>query len=419
MVRAIVFLLLCLQLHLFLQVASAETSYTTAGLPREKPHGPGWGYANLSAWPRLCRTGKQQSPVSFSELKPHEVVYLKGAEPLIFSRGCTFAAEKTTLKILNEVNTISVRLVPLNDPRDEVPGPCTVLDPIAPDLPEYHLVSMHFHSPAEHVFPRAAPDAELHLVFAQAQPSKLGRLMVVAVQLLASDRTNTTSVAELRHILLDGPLPPKNAFTTCTLEKDLAVEGLLPRRRSFLAYTGSLTTPPCTEGVRFIVLTSPQLMPREALEMLNLALMRARSGNHDGNRRPTQPLNGRVVYRYVDRSHVHMSKGDMKDYFPYGFSDAGVWGSINLTTAATSDGVASSHLTAPGANNAYESRGKFHAWPRSLQQNEKTIIIAAALLLFLVAVILYCWRNIKFSAGVGENEVESLLRVPSGYGTNR
>ncbi|RNF26851.1 putative carbonic anhydrase-like protein [Trypanosoma conorhini] len=419
MLLAFVCLLLCLQVETFLRAVAAEASYTTAGLPRLTPQGPGWGYANQSAWPRLCQTGRQQSPVSFSELKPHEVVYLKDAGPLAFSRGCTFAAEKTTLKIANEVNTISVRLIPLADPRNELPSPCTLRDPTTPNSTEYHLASMHFHSPAEHVFPRAAPDAELHLVFTQTQTSKKTRLMVVAVQLIASDKVNTTAVAELRHILLAGPLPPKNAFTTCTLEEDLAIEGLLPRRRSFLAYTGSLTTPPCTEGVRFVVLTSPQLISREALKRLTQAFMQARPGNHDGNRRATQPLNGRIVYRYFDRNHLNMSKskGEMKDYYPYTSSEADVWGDGKLKKTAPSDALASSDFADAEANK-HASRGKVHAWPHPLQRHEVIWLISAAVILFLVTAILYRCRNSKDGAGVGRNEVESLLRETSGYGTN-
>ncbi|EAN92997.1 putative carbonic anhydrase-like protein [Trypanosoma cruzi] len=307
MIKAVILSLLCLHVHALMSTVSAENGYTTAGLPREKPQGPQWGYTNLTAWPKLCQTGKRQSPVSFSELQPNEVVHRKDMGPLVFSRGCNFAAEKTSLKIENEVNTISVRFIPLDDPTNKIPSLCTVRDPTDRDSPEYHFVSMHFHSPAEHVLPCANPDAELHLVFAHTQQSRQPHLMVVVVQLVASDKINSTSVAALKHILLDGSLPPKRAVTTCTLTENMTIAGFLPQSGSYFAYNGSLTTPPCTEGVLFVVLTSPQIISKTALERLVEAFQRSRPGNHNGNHRPTQPLNGRVVYHFVDMQHMNYS----------------------------------------------------------------------------------------------------------------
>ncbi|EKF38532.1 carbonic anhydrase-like protein, putative [Trypanosoma cruzi marinkellei] len=417
MIKAVIFLLLCLQIHVFMSPASAENTYTTAGLPREKPQGPQWGYTNLTAWPTLCQTGKQQSPVSFSELQPHEVVHRKDMGPIVFSRACKFAAEKTSLKIENEVNTISVRLIPLDDPSNKNPSLCTVRDPTDPDSPEYHFVSMHFHSPAEHVLPCSNPDAELHIVFAHTQQSRQPHLMVVVVQLVASDKINSTSVAALKHILLDGSLPPKRAVTTCTLTEDMTIAGFLPQSGSYFAYNGSLTTPPCTEGVLFVVLTSPQIISKTELERLVEAFQRARPGNHNGNHRPTQPLNGRVVYHFVDMHHMNgsMCMGNMENCHKNNSQMGGMSVeemSMKQRSANESSGAQLSGLTSE-ENATDASSAKANKWPHKFNSRERLFLIAAALSLLLVTFILYRWRN----SGAKETEAESLFRSHEGYGT--
>ena len=67
----------------------------------------------------------------------------------------------------------------------------------------------------------------------------------------------------------------------------LDVDALLPKGRSALRYTGSLTTPPCSEGVRWLVLTEPAELSAEQIA--------AFTALYDDNNRPTQPLHGRSL----------------------------------------------------------------------------------------------------------------------------
>jgi carbonic anhydrase len=65
------------------------------------------------------------------------------------------------------------------------------------------------------------------------------------------------------------------------------VDALLPSARATYRYDGSLTTPPCSEGVKWLVLTTPiELSPEQIGAFTRLI---------SGNNRPVQPLNGRAV----------------------------------------------------------------------------------------------------------------------------
>jgi carbonic anhydrase len=71
------------------------------------------------------------------------------------------------------------------------------------------------------------------------------------------------------------------------VEAWIDADEFLPLSRSAYYYTGSLTTPPCTEGVRWVVLRNPISIDQQQLEQYRAVLGR--------NDRPTQPLNGRLV----------------------------------------------------------------------------------------------------------------------------
>lgn len=68
---------------------------------------------------------------------------------------------------------------------------------------------------------------------------------------------------------------------------DLAPNALLPRERQYFRYNGSLTTPPCTEGVRWYVMQSHLTSSAAQIEQLNQMM--------GDNNRPLQPLNARIV----------------------------------------------------------------------------------------------------------------------------
>ena len=89
---------------------------------------------------------------------------------------------------------------------------------------------------------------------------------------------------------LPAPATPAGTHAGKPLQVDIAA--VLPKDHKAYVYSGSLTTPPCTEGVRWIVLTQP-------IEMSNAQIQAFKKIFHD-NHRPLQKSNGREVDRESD-----------------------------------------------------------------------------------------------------------------------
>lgn len=137
---------------------------------------------------------------------------------------------------------------------------------------EYELQQLHAHTPSEHTINGRAADGELHLVHA----AKNGDLLVVAILVNAGAPS-----AALEPFVSVG----ETAVDTAEARVDLAA--LLPTAPEAYQYQGSLTTPPCSEPVTWIVLSEPGVASIDQLNTLAHA--------HGHNARPTQPLNDRQV----------------------------------------------------------------------------------------------------------------------------
>jgi len=144
------------------------------------------------------------------------------------------------------------------------------------DSRKYELQQFHFHHPAEEevngrTFPLVA-----HLV----HKSTDGALAVVAV--LLSDGSENAFIDEVWKYL-----PPEQGREMAPEGVSLDVSRLLPAEREYYTFAGSLTTPPCTEGVTWFVLkTAAQVSARQVA---------AFAKRYPHNARPVQPLNGRTV----------------------------------------------------------------------------------------------------------------------------
>jgi carbonic anhydrase len=138
----------------------------------------------------------------------------------------------------------------------------------------YSLAQFHFHEPSEHLKNSTPSSMEMHMVFANAD-----KLLVVG-RLVNEGSFNST----LGPIFSDLPQTINDENTV----NDFNLNSLLPNSMETFRYTGSLTTPPFTEGVQWITFNEP-------LEMSSSQIQAFEHLFPEGNAREVQPLNGRIV----------------------------------------------------------------------------------------------------------------------------
>jgi carbonic anhydrase len=206
-----------------------------------------WG--QLESGFALCGLGKTQSPIDIRKATKSSLA------PLQF--GYTAAGAE----IVNNGHTIQVNLSDA--------GALTL------DGTAYKLVQFHFHTPSEEKFRGKAYPMVAHLV----HKSDEGKLAVIAV-MLKQGKAN----AALKPVF-DGM--PKSHGDKQALEAKLDANQLLPADHGYYKFMGSLTTPPCSEEVRWQVLKTPvEVSKAQIAAFRNL---------YKHNARPVQPLNGRKI----------------------------------------------------------------------------------------------------------------------------
>jgi carbonic anhydrase len=140
---------------------------------------------------------------------------------------------------------------------------------------KYELIQFHFHHPSESAIGGKHFDMELHLVHKDAE----GHLAVVAV-VLADGKANP-----LIQMVWDNVPAVKQEVKSVVAMLD--PKQLLPPAQGYYSFAGSLTTPPCTEGVKWLVMKSP--LDISARQEQTFGAL------YPNNARPTQPWNGRKV----------------------------------------------------------------------------------------------------------------------------
>jgi carbonic anhydrase len=150
----------------------------------------------------------------------------------------------------------------------------------------YKLLQFHFHAPSEHTMNGTQYDAEVHLV----HQNILGQLAVVGV-LLSQSATAPSSIFD--EIVMTAP----TTVGTGSMDgMSINASDLLPEDMSYFAYAGSLTTPPCTEGVRWFVMQTPVTVSASVIQRLHMLASEFPGYNgYPNNNRPVTPLNGRTV----------------------------------------------------------------------------------------------------------------------------
>jgi carbonic anhydrase len=260
-------------------VGAALFALALAGCGGGDDSPPAWSHdtedASLgpSAWGEIdesfeqCLTGTGQSPVDIAATVTADLPPLE------------FDYTATPLVVENTGHVI------------EVPMPESSGHTLAIDDDEYRLVQYHFHAPSEHTLDGESYDVEAHLVHENDE----GQLAVVGVFL---------DVSEVPSELVDSILgnAPEESGEEVEVEEErsplelLPVEGDSVEVPRYYTYPGSLTTPGCSEGVRWIVLKDTLGVSSAATDRLHELI--AGFPGYDGyenNNRPTQPLNERTI----------------------------------------------------------------------------------------------------------------------------
>jgi carbonic anhydrase len=142
----------------------------------------------------------------------------------------------------------------------------------------YSLLQIHFHSPSEHTISGKHYPIEAH--FVHKDPT--GQLAVLGVMFKEGAENPALS-----HVLAH--IPSDKSKTNKTLVK-INPSQFLPTILTYYNYKGSLTTPPCSEGVNWNIFNTPITASKEQIMKLQ--------SFYNNNNRPIQPLNGRKVVNY-------------------------------------------------------------------------------------------------------------------------
>lgn len=235
--------------------------------------GPGhWGA--LDADFQLCATGKTQTPIDIrhaSNSKQNLLQVSYGAAPLnIVNDGITTLTVGKQQLVIKDGHTIQVNF-PNSGPKEKLIVAGNV----------YRLMQFHFHTPSEtqlngHEFP-----AEIH--FVNQGPN--GKIAVIAV-FVQPGKENPALNPILNHL-------PKIKGKKY-MRPDIRVNpaALLPANKSYYSFMGSLTTPPCNEGLQWFVMRRPI-----QASLAQIAKIRQAQGGN--NARPVQPTNDRQVTLHI------------------------------------------------------------------------------------------------------------------------
>jgi carbonic anhydrase len=239
--------------------ARAQADYSHYVSPWKTP----WDYSGTRGperWSELdpayaaCNRGKEQSPIDIdatqrADLPALRFEYLNSAVHYVINNG----------------HTIRV------DYHDAPPqGSFLVVDG-----KRYQLTQLHFHRPSEELIHGRRYDMVLHLMHKAAD----GEVVGVAV-LLQAGQANATIAQLWQHM-------PQREGQLDVGDLKINPAGMLPQLRGYYVYSGSVTAPPCTEGVKWFVLKTPV--------QLSIAQIHSFARLYPDDVRAVQPLNGRTV----------------------------------------------------------------------------------------------------------------------------
>lgn len=240
-------------------VAILVTLVLTLQTQAQEQHHPHWSYKGDTGpdhWSELspefaaCKTGREQSPIDISNPVTSQLPALR------------FEYKPVPLRVVDNGHTIQVTYSPGSW--------LTVGDK------RFQLLQFHFHRPSEERINGKQHEMVVHLVHTDDSGNKA----VVAV-LLDQGKTNS-----LLHTVFQNVPPVKGREDSLRLM--INAKDLLPANLSYYTFRGSLTTPPCTEGVTWLILQTSNSLASDDLARF--------AALYPNNSRQVQPLNDRKVF---------------------------------------------------------------------------------------------------------------------------
>lgn len=239
-------LLVALPLH----TSAAEWSYSGHGAPEH------WAMLDPSGAYATCSKGQQQSPVDIEQTSFKKNSVTASSLQVNYLR--------SPLSVVNNGHSIQA---------DVLGGSTLKFSGKA-----YKLLQFHFHTPSEHQYNGKNFPMEMHWV----NQAEDGSLLVLG--LMIEQGQNNVELSRLWNIML-----PQKTGEQIDISQDQApdISKILPSASKHVFYEGSLTTPPCSEGVQWVIYEQPAQMSQAQIEAFQAIF----SDNH----RPLAPLNNREL----------------------------------------------------------------------------------------------------------------------------
>jgi carbonic anhydrase len=232
----------------------------TIGDTTKTDHHKHWNYEGETGpehWSEIDKNdcgGNEQSPIDIVETEKD-----KSLKPIEFHY-----SQKTKIHdVINNGHSIQF---------DFEPG-----DYIMLNGSQYELKQFHFHEPAEHTIKGVRYPLVIHMV----HKNKEGKFAVVAIMAREDVKDSPTFQFLEKHL-------PSKVNDTITVNDDFNINNVLPQNRTYYTYTGSLTTPPCTEGVQWYIFKNQLPVSIKMIENLRKLMPL-------NNFRNVQQLNGRKI----------------------------------------------------------------------------------------------------------------------------
>lgn len=206
-------------------------------------------WANLDEKYRMCEDGLNQSPINITNVIPSKL------DPLVFE------GEAKASTFTNNGHAVQVNFPASNS--------------LFIDNEKYYLKQIHFHTPSENQIDGKSYPMEAHLVHSNSA----GSLAVVGV-LFEIGEDNIVLNKLLRNL-------PENAGDKEKLKSEVLGYDILPENKDYYRFNGSLTTPPCSEGVKWFILKTPVGISKSQLADFDAVM--------PTNNRPLQDINSRVI----------------------------------------------------------------------------------------------------------------------------